>query len=192
MGLGYTLFVKPVLVLAAAVAVVAGIWLLPEYWPDHQVASDAMLAGDTVAFRRYLERGLDPDERARWRTGTRRVLWRTARAPFRANDYGSAPEPLLAVAIARCELRFAHILVEAGANVNARTRYGRSVLAEAALCDDPAIVRAMLARGADAKAAEPNGETVLWEKGLQGWRLRPSNHDVIRLLEAAGARSPGS
>jgi hypothetical protein len=190
MGLAYTLFVKPILVLAAALVVLAGVWLLPEYWPDHQVASDAMLRDDVARLRLYLRRGLDPDDLARWRSGTRRMLDRVSPAARGTSDYGNAREPLLAEAIGKCKLEFAGILMEAGANVNARAWNGYSVLSQAALCDQPSIVQAMLARGADVHAVEPNGETVLWERASQGWRRRPAHPEVIRLLEAAGARAP--
>lgn len=190
MGLTYTLFVKPVLVLLFALALLAGVWLLPEYWPDHQVASDAMLRDDQEQLRLYLSRGLDPNDVARWRSGTRRMLDRISPSARGTSDYGNAREPLLAEAIGKCKLDFAEILMDAGADVNARGQTGYSVLAQAALCDEPSIVRSMLARGADVRRPEPNGETVLWEKGSQGWRRRPTNPDVIRLLEDAGARLP--
>ncbi|HEX4932520.1 MAG TPA: hypothetical protein VFV33_05020, partial [Gemmatimonadaceae bacterium] len=185
MGLAYTLFVKPLLVLAVALALLAGVYLLPEYWPDHRVASDAMRRDDAAKLRLYLQRGLDPDDRSQWRSGTRRMLDRVSRAPIGTSDYGDAPEPLLAEAVGKCKVEFAEILMEAGADVNARAANGYSILSQAALCDRPALVQSMLRRGADARAAEPNGETVLWERGLQGWRRRPVNAEVVRMLEAA-------
>lgn len=190
MGLAFKLFVKPILVLLFAFAILAGIWLLPEYWPDHQIASDAMLRDDHEQLRLYIRRGLDPNDLARWRSGTRRMLDRISPSARGTSDYGNAREPLLAEAIGKCKLDFAEILLDAGSDVNARGHGGYSVLAQAALCDEPSIVRLMLAHGADVRRPEPNGETVLWEKASQGWRRRPTHPDVIRLLEEAGAQSP--
>lgn len=191
MGMAYTLFVKPIVVLAAALALLTGIYLLPEYWPDHQIASDAMLRDDAGKLRVYLRRGLDPNDLARWRSGTRRMMGRVRRPPIGTSDYGNAREPLLAEAIGTCKLAFVELLMEAGADVNAKSANGYSVLSQAALCDQPSIVAAMLKRGADVRLSEPGGETVLWERGSQGWRRRPSHPEVIRLLEAAGAALPG-
>ena len=70
MGLAYTLFVKPILVLLLALVLLAGVWLLPEYWPDHQVASDAILRDNHEQLRLYLRRGLDPNDLSRWRSGS--------------------------------------------------------------------------------------------------------------------------
>lgn len=190
MGLAYTLFVKPIVVLAAAIAVLTGIYLLPEYWPDHQIASDAMLRDDAGNLRVYLQRGLDPNDLARWRSGTRRMMGRVRRPAIGTSDYRNAREPLLAEAIGKCKLEFAELLMAAGADVNARSANGFSVLSQAALCDQPSIVQAMLRRGANVQPAEPDGETVLWERGGQGWRRRPSHPEVVRLLEEAGARRP--
>lgn len=190
MGLAYTLFVKPIVVLAVVLALLAGVYLLPEYWPDHQIASDAMLRGDAAKLRLYLARGLDPDDLARWRSGARRMMERVSRPPIGTSDFGNAREPLLAEAIGRCNVEFAEILMAAGADVNARSANGYSVLSQAALCDQPSIVAAMLRRGADVRRDEPDGETVLWERGGQGWRRRPSDPEVIRLLEGAGAARP--
>jgi hypothetical protein len=190
MGLAYTLFVKPILVLLLALVLLAGVWLLPEYWPDHQVASDAILRDNHEQLRLYLRRGLDPNDLSRWRSGTRRMLDRISPSARGTSDYGDAREPLLAEAIGKCKLDFAETLIKAGADVNARARNGYSVLAQAALCDEPSIVKSMLARGADVRRPEPNDETVMWEKGSQGWRRRPANPDVIRLLEEAGAQTP--
>lgn len=189
MRLVFALFLKPILCLALALAVLAGIYLLPEYWPDHRAASDAILRDDEATLRLYVKRGLDPNELAQWRSAPRKMLSR-ARPARGTSDFSQAREPLLVEAIDKCKARFAEILMDAGADVNARDQRGYSVLSLTALCDDPELVQSFLRRGANARTREPNGETVLWERGLQGWRLRPAHPEVIRLLKTAGAAPP--
>jgi len=77
MGLGYTLFGKPLVVVGLVLAALSGLYLLPESWPDHASASDAILHNDSATLGRYLARGLS---RAQWRSFPRRTIGRTTGA----------------------------------------------------------------------------------------------------------------
>lgn len=191
MGLGYTLFVKPLLVLTLALGAVTGIYFLPEYWPDHRMARYAILNDDAAALRRYLERRLDPNDRAQWRSWPRATVGRASSWSVGGQpDLGPADESLLGVALRDCKGVMAAMLVTAGADVNARGRDGGSVLWHAAACGHVAVVKAMLARGADVNARQPDGGTPLWERTNLGWRHRPLEAGAIRALEEAGALRP--
>jgi ankyrin repeat protein len=76
----------------------------------------------------------------------------------------------------------ARMLLAHGADVNARTRQGRTPLMVAAACDGCSeIVRELLAKGADAKAADNGGSTALELAAGAG------DAESVRLLLAAGA-----
>jgi ankyrin repeat protein len=187
MGMGYTLFVKPLLALSAAVAVLAGVYLLPDYWPDHAAASDAILRNDTARLRTYLARGLAPEERAQWRSYLRRSLGRSSRVGVEGTQpLGPAQQSLLYYALGTCASGSALQLVEAGANVSARDQSGWTLLGRAAGCEDTTLVSAMLRLGANPSAEEPDGGTVSWEPTKLGWRPRPFGK-AAAILERAGA-----
>lgn len=193
MGLGYTLFVKPVLVFALALAGLSGMYLLPEYWPDYAIAREAILGNDTIALQRYLARGLDPEERAQWRSWFRRSFGRTTTAGVGDStpDLGAAGQSLLDYALSRCTTtQPAVLLVEAGADVTSRDFGGWTLLGRAAACDAVALTSAMLSRGADSNADEPDGGTVLWEPTNRGWQRRPFTPAIIEGLQRAGASRP--
>jgi hypothetical protein len=192
MGLGYTLFGKPIGTLAAVFAALSGLYLLPEYWPDHAIAADAIRRDDGETLGRYLARGLDPDDRAQWRSYPRRTLGRATREGVGNDtpDLGGADEPLLAFAMGTCKTARAFQLVDAGADVAVRDRSGSSALQRAASCGDQALVAALLAKGADPNAEEPDGGTVLWEPTNLGWKRRPFDERSIAALERAGAARP--
>lgn len=190
MGYAYTLFVKPVLVLVAAVVAVGGMYLLPEYWPDHYIAAEAIRRDDTAAVAVYLARGLDPGDRTQWRSWPSRTLGRTVRGGTTSPDMGSADEPLLSFALGLCRIGPASLLLDAGADVGARGRDGATPLWHAAGCGNAVLVEALLARGADVNAREPDGGTALWERTNIGWRHRPLEARVIQVLEQAGAVRP--
>jgi hypothetical protein len=189
-GLGYTLFIKPVLTLAAAMAVLSGLHLLPEYWPDHYTAAEALRRDDLAGLALYLSRGLDPDERSQWRSWPKRTIGRTVRSGTTSPDLGPADEPLLSFALGSCAVGAASLLIDAGADVGARGRDGATPLWHAAGCGNRVLVEALLARGADVNAREPDGATALWERTNHGWRHRPLEAGVIRALELAGAAHP--
>lgn len=193
MGLGYTLFGKPLLVAGSIMVALTALYLLPEYWPDHAAASEAIRRGDTVTVGRYLERGLSPDGRAQWRSYARRALGRTTTVGVGPSmpGLGSASQSLLSYALASCQAReAARLLVEAGADLSIRDPSGWTVLGLAAGCEDLRLTSAMLARGADPNADEPDGGTVLWEPTSQGWQRRPFPTAIVSTLDARGATRP--
>lgn len=190
MGLGYTLFVKPVLTLVAALAVLSGVYLLPEYWPDHYMAAEAIRRDDSAALAVYLSRGLDPNDRTRWRSWPRRTMGRTVQGGRSTPEMGAADEPLLSFALGTCSVGAASLLIDAGAEAGARGRDGVTPLWHAAGCGNKVLVEALLARGADVNAPEPDGGTALWERTNLGWRRRPLEAPVIQALEQAGAARP--
>jgi ankyrin repeat protein len=76
------------------------------------------------------------------------------------------------------------LLLDRGADVNARDMRGRTILMLAAASDElPAdVVRLLIERGADVHARSPAGETALGMARLRG------NTPITQLLEKAGAR----
>jgi hypothetical protein len=192
MGLGYTLFGKPLVVFGLVVAGLSGIYLLPEYWPDHASASDAIRRSDAETLGRYLARGLDPEERAQWRSYLRRTMGRTTRVGVGNSmpELGAADESLLSYALTACATTAARQLVEAGADVSVRDRGQWTLLGRAASCEDSILTSAMLARGADPNAEEPDGGTVLWEPTNLGWRRRPFDAAITQAIERAGGSRP--
>ncbi|KAJ0398645.1 hypothetical protein P43SY_009940 [Pythium insidiosum] len=73
------------------------------------------------------------------------------------------------------------LLLERGADVDARDKEGRSVLSWAALSSDASVVRLLLERGASVDAKDKDGRTALhW---AAGW----SKIDVVRLLRERDA-----
>lgn len=194
MGLGYTLFVKPFLVLLTVSTALVGLYLLPEYWPDHASARDAIRRNDTASLQRYLARGLSPDERAQWRSYPRRALGRATSAGVGGSStpaLAPASRSLLEEALTQCDaLEAARVLVDAGADVAARDAGGWSLLGRAAGCADEALVTAMLTRGADPNADEPDGGTVLWEPTTTGWRQRPFDEAIVAAMVARQAARP--
>jgi ankyrin repeat protein len=76
----------------------------------------------------------------------------------------------------------ARLLVEHGADVNAQTRQGRTPLTIAAACNGcAAVVRLLLAKGADPKAKDGGGSTALELAATAG------DAESVRLLLAAGS-----
>ena len=193
MGLGYTLFVKPLVVLGLGLACLSALYALPEYWPDHTSASAAIDRDDIVTLGRYLARGLSTEERAQWRSYFRKAMGRTARVGVGDSTppLGSAQESLLAYALRSCASRqSARLLVEAGADLSARDPGGWTLLGKAAGCDDAPLALAMLVRGADPSADEPDGGTVLWEPTNLGWRERPFETAIVTAMRERGATRP--
>lgn len=191
MGLGYTLFVKPILTLVLAVVALSGLYLLPEYWPDRYIAGEAIRQGDDRALMQLLARGLHPDERAQWRSFPRRLLggartWGVGSSP----DIGPAEESLTSFAVGLCNTAAARHLVAAGADLHTRRPDGGTLLAQAAACGDAVLVTDMVARGASPNVREPDGGTALWEHSALGWRRRPLSSNVVEALERAGAAPP--
>jgi hypothetical protein len=189
MGLG---FLKRLVKLGAVLSPFFAAYLVPEYWPDHAMASDAIVHHDTDRLRTLLARGLAPEDRSQWRSFLRRTLGRTTSVGVEDYpDLGPADESLLDYALGKCATSSALLLVDAGAKVAVRDKWGWTLLGRAASCRNETLTSAMLRRGADASASEPDGGTVLWEPTNLGWRQRPFGDDAVTAaLQHAGARRP--
>jgi ankyrin repeat protein len=158
---------------------------LPEIFPDHGVFYHAILDGDIERVRTLLDRGGDPNSQRTILSDTVHSLGRTSRAGSSV-DFDKQT-PLVIIAIAKGEYSIARLLLERGADPNARDGWGRGVLANAATGDDVELVRLLLSMGADPKAQAYDGSTALREgPGLQR-RLRPVNPQIIALLQEAEA-----
>jgi hypothetical protein len=192
MGLGYTLFGKPFVTTAAVFAALFGVHQLPEYWPDHAMAAQTIARDDVPGLQRLIDRGLDANDLAQWRSFPRRSLGRATREGVGRDTpgLGAADVPLLAYALGMCKTAAAQRLVTAGADITVVARDGATMLEAAAVCGDASLVSLLLARGGNANATSPDGGTVLWEPSARGWQRRGYAEAVVRALEAAGARQP--
>jgi len=88
-----------------------------------------------------------------------------------------------ALILGAADERKARLLIAKGADVNARSRLGRTPLGTAAACDGCSdIVRLLLSKGADPNAQDKGGLTPLWLAAAAG------DTESMRLLLDAGAR----
>ena len=74
------------------------------------------------------------------------------------------------------------MLIRAGANVNAASRYGMTPIIFAAQNGEPAVVAALLKAGANPNSALPEGETALMTAARTG------SVESIKLLVETGAK----
>jgi ankyrin repeat protein len=105
-------------------------------------------------------------------------------------DLGASPNPrgrfpLLATAAFQGQLATVRLLLERGADGNARGQRGATplMMAAAAPHPDPAIVRLLMEKGADLNARDQAGRTAL------DWSLAQGDTPVARLLKEAGGVS---
>jgi uncharacterized protein len=84
-------------------------------------------------------------------------------------------------AVRRGDLDSVNLLLQAGAQVSAATRYGVTPLYLAARKGDPVIIERLLKAGADPKWAMPDGETALMTAALSG------HPEAVKVLVAHGA-----
>jgi ankyrin repeat protein len=156
--------------------------VLPELFPGNTALYDAIGKGDEAEVRRLLKAGADPNSRSRGlrsRTGDRHRL-----------------SPLL-YALWRNQPGIALLLLEAGADANARNPEGQTVLIVAANAGMTEVVDALIRKGADVHAASTaDGETALRHgpKGPGGFYPHAGNQpkgvkpEIQAILERAGAR----
>jgi ankyrin repeat protein len=91
------------------------------------------------------------------------------------------PSPLH-LALYRAKPDIAKMLIEAGADVNAKNKSGLTPLMRAALSEQVEIVRLLIARGADVNAREDGGKTAL------KYAKKANNKEIAKMLVAAGAK----
>ena len=106
-------------------------------------------------------------------------------------NYTIAGRTLLHQSVTDNELFNVNFLIKHGANVNTKTKFGRSPPHEAALYGHYEIAKALIEAGSDVNAQNPRGETPLYyaETGLIAGPPRTSMNDkVASLLRSHGAK----
>ena len=98
--------------------------------------------------------------------------------PVTYDNYGRTP---LHMAVFREKLAVAGLLLERGADLEARDKLGRTPLHEAAFRGKTAMVKLLLAHGADLEARDKFGRTPLREAAFHGETA------MVKLLLARGA-----
>lgn len=97
--------------------------------------------------------------------------------------------PLLFLGIEEGDIFYIKILVQNGADINIKSKFGRTALHEAALYGQVYIVKFLLENGANVNAKNPRGETPLFyaEEGLIVGPSRTEKHkEVATLLRKYG------
>jgi ankyrin repeat protein len=158
-------------------------------YAQSDVLFQAIRNGDLTAVRAQLAQGADKN--ARDRRGSTLLMHAAAfgtadsvKALLDAGADVNARNSFEATALVwgAADEAKVHLLVEHGADVNVRTKSGRTPLMVASACDGcSAIVRYLLAKGADARAKDQTGVGALHLAALAG------DSKSVRLLLAAGA-----
>lgn len=99
-------------------------------------------------------------------------------------------KPLLNFYVGENNIAAVAFLIKHKANVNVRSKYGRTPLHEAALHGCYEITEMLIKAGANVNARNPRGETPLFyaEKGLvAGPKRQPVHYKIAKLLRRYGA-----
>jgi ankyrin repeat protein len=181
---------------AAVLVLISGMWVgLPSAARAQQADPDMvgrMKEGDAAAVQRLLQRGADPNVRAKdgatalhWAAhrneidAVRRLL-RAGATPNVANVYGVTP---LSLACLNGNATIVGALLDGGADANAPLPSGETPLMTAARTGNVAVVGALLAHGAKIDVQEKTkGQTALM------WAAAENHEDVVETLIKAGAR----
>jgi ankyrin repeat protein len=119
---------------------------LPEYYPDHAPLEQAIFDGDAERLRQLLDRGGDPNTRS---ATLSEVCWwlqpKNSRRGY-SFDFGER-DPLLIIALQKDQPAMARLLLQRGADPNARDEYGRSVMHAARLLGNAELIREIQAKG---------------------------------------------
>jgi ankyrin repeat protein len=132
-----------------------GLALLPIFVRGNQDLYDAIERGDRQQVQELLRQGADPQ--STWRG----LQLLNARDQDRRRRF-DAPPLIRALELQQPEI--AAVLIEHGADVNARDAAGTPTLMLAARQGWTALVQLLLDRGADVQAADRNGDTILRSK----------------------------
>lgn len=98
-------------------------------------------------------------------------------------------EPLLIMAARNGHIQVMKLLLNRGADVNARDDRGRTALMVAAGLSDPGMVRLLLSKGADVSARGNDGYTAWTASEMVGGGRGSANYrEMRRLLKDAGAK----
>jgi hypothetical protein len=95
----------------------------------------------------------------------------------------SGTGPLLGVAARRGRLEILRLLIELGADVNARSKFGEYVISDAIMGDNPGVLRALLEHGADVARADQSNRLVI--ASITG--SKKHSLEMVKLLEQYGA-----
>jgi uncharacterized protein len=156
-----------------------GLSLLPLFAHGNQDLYDAIEQGDYERVQALLRQGADPQ--STWR-GFQLL---SARDRDRRRHF-DAPPLIRAIQLKYPEI--AAVLIEHGADVNARDAAGTPALMLAARQGWTALVRRLLDRGADVQATDRDGQTILQSKTETEHGQPALAPDIRDLLLRAGAR----
>ncbi len=134
---------------------------------DPQPLFGLVMAGDTKGVARQLRFGMNPNIEYDIAAGNYQRWWRD--------------HPLV-VAIYYQHGEIAILLLDAGADPNARDHLGMTPLMWATALSDVSVVEALLAHGADAAAVDENGHTAL---DTMKTRTDGQREAIVQLIEAA-------
>jgi hypothetical protein len=158
----------------ALIAVTTFVIFSSVLFPGNSKLYDAIEQGNEAEARRLLEAGADPNSRSRGLTKSR------------TGRYQSRP---LIYALWWNQPGIACALLEAGADPNARTPQGNTALIEAANSGLTEVVRALIEKGADVRAASASdGETPLRHGTSGPAGSKGLDPEIEAMLRRAGAR----
>jgi ankyrin repeat protein len=148
----------------------------------HTALSSALLFGSIDHVRLLLEHGADPNSLLQDENFPGQTLLMQVCGSGPATHSGGMSDPEKRAAIVARDETIVGLLLEHGADVNARDRDGRTALMLAAEKHQASLVRLLLAAGADVQVVDTrHGRTALH------WAAVGGNPEVVRLLLAAGA-----
>ncbi len=157
---------------------------LPELFPGNSRLYEAIRNGDLARAEALLADGANPNSQSSGLSGLGGGF---------ESDLSGQYSPLM-YAIYHNEADIALALVKAGATVEVRNPVGNTALIAAANQDMTEVVRALLERGADPNAENPNdGSTALYQGRNLNVLGKPipktfADPEIEGLLRAAGAR----
>lgn len=139
--------IKVFLPISVLIAIFMSLAWLPERFPDHGVVSAAIYEGNLDRVRELLDRGADPNSRRATLSTLSKFLGKTSYTSHNLLDF-SERTPLLIEALNRQEVAIAQLLIERGADPNARDAEGQSALDRARDMELPLMVKLLQENGA--------------------------------------------